>query len=373
MQVASVCRRLAEAAEALLSLPGVVADLRSDKQRAPCLVSSLLLSWAPHFSRMILNDSILSHPCQAFLARAERLHTVEAHSCSLTEAAVFDQVLGRHPTITKLTCQGWYLPHAFPPNLRELHVDCATLQSQKPTAANAKPLAEQLVVRLSTSAPQLRSLSLGLALKPILACQSCLPQLEELCVSFRACYVPADLKWLRTLPHVRLIIICQCEWIEQYQQEQAFQEIQGRAQQQWAGQLTRCSTVIMRTTVGSCWHRKPHQLRMLPACPRLHISVTESSSSVVTIDVVVHWGALAGQPRRVSIMLHTPRGLELQGFPGQLPFEDKGKPWQLTVHGQGSLLTGFPASCACVSATHMLQNRAAAAAGWTDELDDFCA
>ena len=397
LQVASTCKKLAQAVADMLAKSEVCLELRSGSRLPPGLFSSrLVMSWAPHVFDLRLDGSLLQAPGHAaFMGAAQRLHTADVHSDSLASAASLDHLLSRCPSLTKLTCHGIHVPGVFPARLQELSVSFERLHRHFKPFAGAEELAEVLIIRLATAGTSLRRLELDLGNMPRLACETCLPQLQELRVSF--CVDDEGdktdevaLSWLQVQTCVRLYLRCTMRSSRLTAQQQALEEIQKLRvhrlslrltsgllhlndswpglQHVWQDQLSNCNLIYVHTSVLA--HGRP-ELRFLPACPQLQFHIQDGGYGRPSEAAVIHWAALAGRPRRFTIRLGPcakPR-IVVRGFPGKLPFQGHSQPWQLAVYGEGVKVRGLPASCPCKRAAYLLQNQAAVAAGWADEAD----
>ena len=207
LQVSTVSRQHAAAAVQLLSLPGTCLDFTCTPTTS-CLDNSLLLSWAPCFSRTYMNNKVLHVPgVDRFMTHATSLCAVFMSSCSPLTSARFNELLSLCAAVTELHCTKSYLPYILSANLSKLSVDIYTIAEQLPEDSGVHQLLEILVVRLNTCRCQLHSLEINYGRWPALGCQVCLPALKRLHVHFEVSeQSAADLNWLRVQPCDNLIV-----------------------------------------------------------------------------------------------------------------------------------------------------------------------
>ena len=379
--MASTCRKLSDAAAELLASPAITLNL-CQRDLPASLFSGLAGKWAPTCSRLWLDSHVLAVPSSAaFMALPQRLHTLHVYSIGTPAAAAkFDRFLQSCPGIARLVWTGIHVPCTFPATLRQLELvpECVHALDRE------DELAEALIIRLSTCGIQLRSLTLCMFRKPNLTCEFLLPELQELHIFFSVCEVPANFAWLRAQPCSRLSLTmsldahswrsCQIQALEKVRQLKLHSLTLRLCASLSNSRLLRSHPFSDCTaTVLGFLSQSPHEL--LPACSRLRFCIEFSDN-----PLVVHWAALAGQARHVSIVYegcrwedHTTHVIQVQGFPGLLPFEQDGagRPWQFTVLAEVAQVEvrGLPPSLTCTRAAYMLQNKAAAAAGWGDDLD----
>ena len=379
--MSTVCRPFAQACANLLARPEVSISLANASQPKKKMllsgsISPLLMSWAPHVYHLRLDHYLFSVPNhEAFLAQAHQLRELTLVSWIRGSRAALGHSLNRflheQPTITMLTCGRTIVPISFPAALQELQV-----------GLRSSGEAETLLNHLFKSGMQLRVLSLSIRHFSIPASQACLPLLDKLKICTHLSKGtpdrpnhPAQLRvgWLQQQPYKHLEFTCIVEGRD-LRDPQPLAELQSLGVHHFYLQLMSGFWESLQRAwqpIGNCStsslhieDKEPIMLHVLPRCPQLDIRLRLRSRN----PIAIHWAALASQARCVSMHFDEQgigREISVQGFPGCLPFDDVGRPWQFIIYGQGDVY-GLPGTQQCSEATYMLQNKAAAAAGWTD-------
>ena len=377
--MATVSKQHALAAADLLRLPGTHVYLGY----APalyCLNSRLLLSWAPFIESASMNDHVLSVPgIGDFMTHATSLHTctVEATCFDPLAAARFDELLSTCKAVTELHCNEAYMPCITQTTLHVLSLDIEQIAGQSMADSGAHQLLDILIVRLNTCGCQLDSLTLYFGAWPALGCQTCLPALKRLHVCFTVSEeVVLNLDWLCVQPSDHLTVeleldIPDSKSMLSMQAVHALQQINMQqlklrpvsgffreSQKVW-GQLTTGAHVHIEGGLEvSCG------LVALPVSPWIRITTAVQPEE----PLLFGWSALAGSPVCMHLKSQSvdPCSVSILGFPGLLPHELSGKPWQFCVLGNVKVF-GLPSSQRCRPGVYLLQNKAAILAGWTEE------
>lgn len=393
LQIASTSRALSTAVDMCLR-PNIGLCICWPAAQAPVqLGTRLLLSWAKHVSLLSLDHNNLCGNAlgatRTFLAHATSLSSVCAVCNTLQVAATADQLFGRSATIRRLMCAGVYLPAILAPNLERLGLAFDHFADYENDIPGSDNLLEVAVIRVNTWVSSLRSLELILGEKPVMACESFLPELQRMHITFTVSETAADLSWLRTQPCKCLNIIVIIAQQSSAPQSQALVELQQLHSNKVTLQLGTYFSVqmqaiwqhlssprIVHLRLGST---QPANLSLLPSSPRVDIQAIVGQRPVWHIS----WESLTTLAQHICILA------ECSGDKGYLSFdmarelvlptavmsEAAIEPWQLTVSAcRGLRLLGLPGHSSGPSARPLdnfhvapfiLQNRAAARAGWT--------
>ena len=310
-----------------------------------------------------------------FVREAAQLETLRV-ICSWHDAAA---ELGRmfrtsdFSSITKLVYKGGKAPMDLPSGLQHLEVDFYRWGLQhSPT--------NHLNRALKKAGAALQSLSISLQDEPVLCSAQVLPPLQDLHVQLGLMKrKPLDLDWLRRQQTKRLHLTMTVDTIGLAMHARAVLQLQSlqlhelhldfccpftfEVQQAW--QPLQLHGVLHLSLYS--FRLNEHKLSLLPSASHLHIRVEQILSCM---PVFLHWDAVTSRPGSVRMTLHALEPgcvLNMSGYSGQVPFKASKQPWQFCVHGDVSV-TGLPVSQPCTSAAFLLQNRAAIAAGWTEDM-----
>ena len=341
------------------------------------LGSKLVLSWAQHVTLLSIDDYILATSDLAgiatFLAHATRLRSVHARCSSLRTAAIADQLFGRIKSITKLACTGMYLPAIMNPGLQELELDLHAYAEYTNELPGSEMLLEIAVIRLNTWVSSLKFLQIDLGQTPVMACESFLPELQQMQISFAVGNTAADLSWLRTQPCRCLSITVEIDGQNYIHQAHALAELQ----QLQLERVFLSVSVPYDSQMQAVWqqlsspqavrlllhHRQLMNLESLPGSPQLYINASLDRD----LTWYVAWGLVHG-PQRVCFQMMCGEGGAEMVFDGLSGFVASAhEPWQLTVRPcPGLRLLGLPGVGAkAQAAPYFLQNQAAVSAGWS--------
>ena len=372
LQASSICRKLALAALALLGQPGTELVL-SDS--AP-LDSKLLTSWAPLLHQLALSEATLAVPGLAsFVHEAAQLETLRVTSSWHDAAAELGQLFrtGGFSSITKLVYKGGKCPTSFPSGLQHLEVDFYGWGLQQSPA-------NHLNRALKKAGVALQSLSIGLQDNPVLRSTQVLPPLQDLHIQLTlSSSKTLDLGWLRRQQTSRLRLAITIGSVAPAMHARAV--LLQQSLQLHELRLVFCCPFT--SEVQRAWHplqlqgvlhlslyffpSSEHKLSLMPSAPQLHIRVEQV---LACRPVWLHWDAVTSRPGSVRMTLQALDPgcvLAVSGCSGQVPFQASIQPWQFCVHGNVSV-AGLPPSQPCTGATYLLQNRAAIAAGWSEDM-----
>ena len=266
----------------------------------------------------------------------------------------------------------------FPTSLLELTVDLGSLSRYENGVPGGSRYLDMLVVRLNTCGCSLQRLEIKYQTRGFdsgthlaLGCKRHLPPLDELHVHLTSLEIPEDITWLATQPCSSLSL-----YVEVLEEDVAVQAREVAAIQQlpvarmliafeiaFSEESQRVWQQLSTPAYVQLWLQgETHAVYALPHAQHLCILV----DAAVTEETLFNWAALADRAGCVHLeAVEEDYLLRLDNYPGHLPFEASGCPWQLEVHGQIELV-GFPPSRKCKHAAYMLQNQAAMRAGWTE-------
>ena len=361
-----------------MHLPGTGLDTKDWKHHASMLSSKQVASRRPHISDVTIDGAQLDAASLGVLFCHTSIETL--HVKCLTPYAIrqLGMLLQEHRStlnLASMVFQGSHLPPCLPLTLQALELTLAGWGSQD---WQWKHLCESLDINGIT----LRCLTIDMGIYPPVRSRVELPALQELCIKFnfsREMYVYGfrpDLVGLADHCKARISIDISIGSSILSEHTQVLSEVQSvpmrelcmhfccpfrrSMQRLWQNlQLTAPLHIHLQGQPGI------DPLEALPASPMLHIHVNAMHFGK---PMHIQWTALVSNPGAIQIDMtqcEPACTLAVLGYTGQVPFQAADRPWQLCVLGNVHL-EGLPVSHACTPARYLLQNRAAAAAGWTE-------
>ena len=272
---------------------------------------------------------------------------------------------GSFSSITKLVGICSHIPVDLPSGLLHLKVDVWGSQRQP---------ADELIGNLSKLGLALQSLSINFLEESVLCSTQVLPPLQDLHIQL-VLKTMEWLEWLRRQQTSRLHLAITISTFEPAMhakvslQSLPLHELRLIFHYPCLATLQVWQQLQLATPLYlSLQHiARECKLMALPHAPQLHINVEVGLAGT---PVHLCWDAVTSRPGSVCITLQGFQPgcvLAVSGCTGRIPFQASEQPWQFCVHGSSVSVTGLPPSQPCTGATFLLQNRAAIAAGWTEE------
>ena len=215
---------------------------------------------------------------------------------------------------------------------------------------------------------------------PLLYSRKTLPPIQGLYIKLKMSELtPVVLSWLHRQPFWRLHVDLKADAgsYDLLQHAQALLQIQRLP----LHRFTLCIGIVCAPALQQIWQKldlwvplhlrlmnrvSVHNLQLLPSSPRLRISIDMCFKAE---PVLLRWDAVTSRPGSVRMTLRPVQPgcvLAVSGCSSQMPFQGSKEPWQFCVHGEVKVV-GLPPSMRCTKATYLLQNKAAAVAGWTED------
>ena len=393
LQVSTVCRLFANAAQQVLRLSGRLDLAYPHPSRIPKAFSSkLMLSWAPDVQHIVCSDGFFYLPgVPTFLAAALRLSQLTLSCHSVRAAGEADAMLVYCGGLKTLTLQGDPLPCMVPLTVQTLHV---RFRIDSENDAGHADLNHAFLCRL-LRLPHLRVLGINLFNRAILSSSVQLGKLDKLMVHFELS-TNVDLAWLRVQPvqELELVICLDSSGQQVHEQQEAHARLISELQplQLTRVKLSLCSplpqdiaarwTAVQATEVELQIHTPPCNITVLPSIcsERSFITVFQAFDTAIFGPFwTVPWASLVCGPGRKVLELpdraENCPGLHVVGCDGQCP-DYMLQPWELTVittAGRSrpnvapipilmSRVRGLPPSQSSLG--YRLWNQAAMEAGW---------
>ena len=379
LQISTVCSNLAAAIADLVHLPGTVLDMAAWKHHVLMLSSKLIVGWRPRIRHLTIKQSQLEDASLDLLLSQTCIEILYV-SCRWPGAArQLGRLFEKHKSTLNIAdmFHGGYLPHCLLPTLQVLEF----------TDHGYGFLGDwnELSKILSRSSITLRCLTVDMGVFPVEPSGLEFSTVQDLCLKidfgddmYDDGYLP-NLVGLSGQLSFRVSLdvsigssILSHEHAEMRSEIQTVQSVSKLCMRFSCPFMASMQRIWQQLELTATLHIYLHSqslidaLEALPSTPRLYLHV---DAMPVGKPVFTQWDALARNPGAIQIdMTRSPSAcsLGILGCPGY-PFQNIGKPWQLCVHGE-VCVEGLPSSQPCSPARYLLQNKAAAAAGWSEAL-----
>ena len=373
LQLSTVCSKLKQA---IVLVPSVTIGINTRPWEgmtyADRLNSPLLLSWIAHARHIVLHEDTHNVPGLAELLAA----AVQARSlCTICDnplaAAEAGFLISNCRSLMRMEVVGTRPPSILPDTLEELYAD---FESQG-SGDEADDRHVNALLYHCTRLPHLRMLRLDLnCVVPVrLRCAAQLRKLDMLDIALSLYDCAVSVQWVLTQPceslYVEVNVVTANIGVHVAFMQQLSQVkirclrlnlavlFTADLQAIWAA--AQAESIVVTFAAGLC------ALEVLPRCATV---VLDFEECVDTTTDVVQWRALSKHAGHITVYLADSSELHVTGFePDERTLNQVQRPWQLLVRG-GAGVQGLPASQPTRHA-YFVQNAAAQAAGWTEELN----